>query len=91
MLPVVQKSRDVPHKVTALHNRNLSRGSFATSYLGFWPLEDTSQGNLFIADNWLFVGVSPSRFFSPGLEFWQGESMGDDLLGNNVLSRQSSC
>lgn len=91
MLPVVRKSRDIPHKVTVTPNRNLRRGSFTTSCLGFWPLEDTTQGNLFIADNWLFVGVSPSRFFSPGPDFWQGESMGDNLLGNNVLSRQSSC
>lgn len=91
MLPVVWKGRDVPQKVTMPHNRNLSRGSFATSCLGFWPLEDTTQGNLFMADNWFFVGVSPSRFFTPGPEFWQGESMGDDLLGNNMLLRQSSC
>lgn len=92
LLPVVWKSRDVPYKVAVPHNRNLSRGSFATSCLGFWPLEDITQGNLFMANNWLFVGVSPSRFFGHGSEFWQGESMGDDMLGNKVLPpRQSSC
>lgn len=38
-----------------------------------------------MADNWLFVGVSSSRFFGSGPEFWQGESVGGDLLGDNVL------
>lgn len=51
MPPVVRKSRDVPRKVAVPHNRNLSRNSFAAPCLGFGPLKDTTQGNLFVAGN----------------------------------------